>query len=112
MRNVCQSEGFGIIYFQEENVIDPFAMPSWRKLAWSIFFFLMVAAADIGNIIGNYQHKDGNNLTERERDGREKLLQQINIHDIFIISFLAFIEQPLYSQTMTFKIYDIIIFTT
>ena len=27
-------------------------MPSWRQLMWSIFFFVMVATADIGNIIG------------------------------------------------------------
>ena len=27
-------------------------MPAWRKLLWSLFFFVMVAAADIGNIIG------------------------------------------------------------
>ena len=33
--------------------MDPFAMPLWRKLIWSFFFFLMVATADIGNIIGN-----------------------------------------------------------
>merc|ERR1719410_75047 len=26
-------------------------MPAWRKLLWSLFFFVMVAAADIGNII-------------------------------------------------------------
>ena len=32
---------------------DPFYMPTWRKYLWSIFFFVMVAAADIGNIIGN-----------------------------------------------------------
>ena len=57
----CVSE-WQICVFQDEIIIDPFAMPSWRKLAWSIFFFLMVAAADIGNIIGNYQYK--------ERDGR------------------------------------------
>ena len=52
--NMCQADIFEIIYFQEEIIIDPFAMPTWRKLAWSIFFFLMVAAADIGNIIGNF----------------------------------------------------------
>ena len=27
-------------------------MPAWRQLMWSIFFFVMVATADIGNIIG------------------------------------------------------------
>ena len=91
---------FELFIFQEEIIIDPFAMPSWRKLAWSIFFFLMVAAADIGNIIGNYQYKDGNNLTERR-----KLLQQINIHDIIIISFLVFIEPPLYSFYVIHNIY-------
>ena len=32
--------------------VDPFAMPLWRKLIWSLFFFVMVATADIGNIIG------------------------------------------------------------
>ena len=38
-------------YFQFE---DPFYMPAWRKLLWSLFFFVMVAAADIGNIIGKH----------------------------------------------------------
>ena len=40
---------FKCVSFQ---VIDPFAMPAWRQLLWSIFFFVMVATADIGNIIG------------------------------------------------------------
>ena len=44
---MCESD-----IWKEEMAIDPFAMPSWRKLVWSIFFFLMVATADIGNIIG------------------------------------------------------------
>ena len=33
--------------------VDPFHMPLWRKVVWTIFFFIMVATADIGNIIGN-----------------------------------------------------------
>jgi tachykinin receptor 3 len=28
-------------------------MPLWRKILWSVFYFLMVATADIGNMIGN-----------------------------------------------------------
>ena len=43
-----------MIYLQGEEAIDPFAMPNWRKLVWSIFFSLMVGTADVGNIIGNY----------------------------------------------------------
>merc|ERR1719234_199655 len=31
--------------------VDPFHMPVWRKVVWTIFFFIMVATADIGNII-------------------------------------------------------------
>ena len=43
-----------MIYLQGEEAIDPFAMPNWRKLVWSIFFSLMVGTADVGNMIGNY----------------------------------------------------------
>ena len=42
------------VKFQDED-LDPFAMPSWRKVIWSIFFFIMVATADIGNMIGEIQ---------------------------------------------------------
>ena len=42
--------------FQGEDV-DPFAMPTWRKILWSIFFFMMVATADIGNMIGEWWRK-------------------------------------------------------
>jgi len=34
-----------------EEELDPFAMPTWRKVLWSLFYFLMVATADVGNII-------------------------------------------------------------
>ena len=32
--------------------VDPFAMPTWEKVVFATMFFLMIAAADIGNIIG------------------------------------------------------------
>jgi hypothetical protein len=32
--------------------VDPFAMPNWRKVLYSLLFFFMVAAAEMGNIIG------------------------------------------------------------
>ena len=38
--------------------VDPFHMPLWRKVVWTIFFFIMVATADIGNIIGNIDPKN------------------------------------------------------
>ena len=41
-----------LFQISDEEEVDPFAMPLWRKLVWSLFFFMMVATADIGNIIG------------------------------------------------------------
>jgi hypothetical protein len=35
--------------------VDPFAMPNWRKAFYSILFFFMVAAAEMGNIIGEHK---------------------------------------------------------
>ena len=46
IRSVC-------VIFISIQFDDPFYMPTWRKYLWSIFFFVMVATADIGNIIGN-----------------------------------------------------------
>ena len=50
----CKTGLFNISFTQEldEEDIDPFHMPVWRKFIWSLFFFMMVATADIGNIIG------------------------------------------------------------
>ena len=39
------------VQYQDED-LDPFAMPIWRKVLWSIVFFIMVATANIGNMIG------------------------------------------------------------
>ena len=41
-----------IIHIIQGADVDPFHMPVWRKVVWTIFFFIMVATADIGNIIG------------------------------------------------------------
>jgi hypothetical protein len=41
------------VQIDHQDEVDPFAMPNWRKVLYSILFFIMVAAAEIGNIIGN-----------------------------------------------------------
>jgi hypothetical protein len=50
-------------------------MPNWRKAFYSILFFFMVAAAEMGNIIG--EHKNWETSYVGKRDGEHRVSNSI-----------------------------------
>ena len=92
------------IYFKNPpsmfQLVDPYSIPTTRKIIWSLFFFLMVATADIGNIIGRYQQ----NMWSIFR-------QMTSLSDANPFGFKTTIYIPSYKNILTFSFFGLLIVT-